>query len=157
VADTPLAKSMQNLAFRYTRWINRRERRTGHLFQGRDKAILVERDPYLLALMRYIHLHPVRAGLVQQPEDFPWSGHRAYLGSDGLPWLTFSRVTRHLHKSDGRPRPRPRGVDTRALATLAGSPFSRWRQPSRPCVLTAIRRDSSLCAYQGFHRRNPDS
>jgi len=88
VADVPLARGMQNLAFRYTRWVNRREKRIGHLFQGRYKAILVDRDSYLLELVRYIHLNPVRAGLAQDPGDYPWSGHRAYLGQETLPWLT---------------------------------------------------------------------
>jgi len=88
VGDVPLSRGMQNLAFRYTRWVNRREKRMGHLFQGRYKAILVDGDSYLLELVRYIHLNPVRAGLVQDPSDYPWSGHRAYLGQETLPWLT---------------------------------------------------------------------
>lgn len=52
--DIPLSRGMQNLSFRYTRWINRREKRTGHLFQERYKAILVDADSYLLELVRYI-------------------------------------------------------------------------------------------------------
>jgi len=52
---------MQNLSFRHTRWINWRNNRTGHLFQGRYKAVLVDSGGYLLELMRYIHLNPVRA------------------------------------------------------------------------------------------------
>ena len=58
VSDIPLSRGMQNLAFRYTRRINRREGRVGHLFQGRYRAILAERDTYLLDLVRYIHLNP---------------------------------------------------------------------------------------------------
>jgi hypothetical protein len=57
------------------------------LFQGRYKAILVERDSYLLELVRYIHLNPVRAKMVRQPSAYPWSGHRCYLGKETLPWL----------------------------------------------------------------------
>jgi len=86
--DIPLSRGMQNLSFRYTRWINWRENRAGHLFQGRFKAVLVDGDSYLLELVRYIHLNPVRAGMVKVPEDYPWSGHRAYLGKEFLPWLT---------------------------------------------------------------------
>jgi len=48
----------------------------------------VDADAYLLELTRYIHLNPVRAGMVKEPEDYPWSGHRAYLGSEVIPWLT---------------------------------------------------------------------
>jgi len=84
----PLSIGMQNLSFRYTRWINRQRKRTGHLFQGRYKAILVDSDSYLLALVRYIHLNPVRAGVVTKGEEYPWSGHQAYLGKETLPWLT---------------------------------------------------------------------
>ena len=57
------------------------------MFQGRYKAILVDADNYLLELVRYIHLNPVRAGIVENPHDYAWSGHRAYLGIKVLPWL----------------------------------------------------------------------
>ncbi len=88
VGAQPLAKIMQNLSFRYTRWVNKKQKRIGHLFQGRYKAILVDRDSYLLELVRYVHLNPVRAKLVRQAHLYPWSGHRAYLGRQTLPWLT---------------------------------------------------------------------
>ena len=84
----PLSRAMQNLAFRYTRHINARERRVGHLFQGRYKAILVDADAYLLELVRYVHLNPVRARLCDAPGAWRWSGHRAYLGRAAAPWLT---------------------------------------------------------------------
>ena len=87
VAEAPLAKVVQNLSFRYTRWVHRRQRTVGHLFQGRYKAILVDADGYLVTLVRYVHLNPVRAGLVARPEDYRWSGHRTYLGAQSLPWL----------------------------------------------------------------------
>jgi REP element-mobilizing transposase RayT len=61
VAETPLAKVVQNLSFRYTRWIHRQQRKVGYLFQGRYKAIQVDADVYLLGLVRYVHLNPVRA------------------------------------------------------------------------------------------------
>ena len=86
--DLPLQQGMQNLSFRYTRWINRRTKRTGHLFQGRYKAVLVDSDSYLLELVRYIHLNPVRAGMVKTPDDYLWSSHHAYMGRETLPWLT---------------------------------------------------------------------
>jgi len=98
VGHVPLAKIVQNLSFRYTRWINRRKRRIGHLFQGRYKAVLVDRDSYLLELTRYIHLNPVRAGLVKRPGQYRWSGHRAYLGNSELPWLTTDWVLSQFAK-----------------------------------------------------------
>jgi REP element-mobilizing transposase RayT len=69
----------QRLFGGYTKWANRTHRRVGHLFQGRFTSSMVEEDPYLLQLSRYIHLNPVKARLVRQPEDYPWSSLRAYL------------------------------------------------------------------------------
>lgn len=88
VGDIPLSKLMQLLSFSYTRWINTRYQRVGHLFQGRYKAILVEQESYLAELVRYIHLNPVRANLVTCATDYHWSGHRAYLGMEELSWFT---------------------------------------------------------------------
>lgn len=94
-ADVSLSKIIHHLAFRYTRYINRKEDRVGHLFQGRFKAILVDAENYLSELMRYIHLNPVRAGLVVFPEEYLWSSHRAYLNLEAIPWLTKEWI---LHK-----------------------------------------------------------
>jgi len=89
VEDKPLSKLMQNLSQRYTHWFNKRYDRVGHLFQGRYKAILVDKDAYLLELIRYIHLNPVRAGMVSDPIDYPLSSHAAYIGHVQPPsWLT---------------------------------------------------------------------
>jgi len=96
VTEIPLSKIMQNLSFRYTRWFNRRQKRMGHLFQGRYKAVLVDRDAYLLELVRYIHLNPVRSGMVKDAMDHEWSGHRAYAGLENLPWLTEDYVLGHF-------------------------------------------------------------
>lgn len=76
----PLSKTMQQLLGSYTRYFNRRHHRVGHLFQGRYRAILCDKDPYLLELVRYIHLNPVRSQIVKDPVAYRWSGHRAYLG-----------------------------------------------------------------------------
>jgi len=92
VSEVPLSKIMQNLSFRYTRWINSRHQRMGHLFQGRYKALLVEKESYMLELVRYIHLNPVRAGIVAFPVEYEWSGHRAYLGKEHIPWLSCDAV-----------------------------------------------------------------
>jgi REP element-mobilizing transposase RayT len=106
VAETPLSKIMQNLAFRYTRLINRREERIGHLFQGRFKALLVDADSYLLELVRYIHLNPVRAQLVADPADYPWSGHLSYLGKAHKEWLTTEWVSSQFAANSGAARRR---------------------------------------------------
>ena len=106
VGEIPLSRAMQNLSLRYTGWINRRERRTGHLFQGRYKALLVDRDSYLLELVRYIHLNPVRVGVGRDPAEYRWSSHRAYLGKEIIPWLTTDWVLGQLggRKTEARRR-----------------------------------------------------
>jgi len=67
VGDVSLSRILQNLSFRYARWVNWGQSRSGHLFQGRYKAVLVDADVYLQELTRYIHLNPVRAGMVKEP------------------------------------------------------------------------------------------
>ena len=92
VSEISLSKIIQNLSFRYTRYINTIKGRAGHLFQGRYKAILIDADNYLLQLVRYIHNNPVRAKIVYQCEDFLWSSHNSYCGESYIPWLTTSFV-----------------------------------------------------------------
>ncbi len=80
---TPLRKVMGRLMTGYAVNFNKRHRRRGHLFQNRYKSIVCEEDPYLLELVRYIHLNPLRAGLLKDLPDldrYPWSGHAAILG-----------------------------------------------------------------------------
>lgn len=91
-ADIPLSRIMQNVSLRFTKWINYTQSRTGHLFQGRYKALLIDADAYLLELVRYIHLNPVRAGIVASADEYQWSGHSAYLGNELLPWFTTDYV-----------------------------------------------------------------
>ena len=82
VGGIPLSKIMQSLQFRYTQYYNRRYKKSGHLFQGRYKAILCDRESYLLELVRYIHLNAVRAGLARKVDQYPWSSHWVYLRGD---------------------------------------------------------------------------
>ncbi|UHD17821.1 transposase [Thiocapsa bogorovii] len=81
--DANLSKGMRQLNGVYTQYVNRAHGRVGHLFQGRFKAILVERERYLLELARYVVLNPVRAGMVRAPGDWPWSSYRATVGEEG--------------------------------------------------------------------------
>jgi hypothetical protein len=87
VGETPLSRIMQNVSQRYTQWFNWRHKKRGHVFQGRYKAIMVDADEYLLELVAYVHLNPVRAHITDHPEKHPWSSHRAFLGKENLPWL----------------------------------------------------------------------
>jgi REP element-mobilizing transposase RayT len=83
-----LSRGMRHLNGVYTQASNRRHGRSGHLFQGRFKGILVDRDAYLLELSRYVVLNPVRAGMCDTPEQWPWSSYRAMIGSAPAPrWL----------------------------------------------------------------------
>jgi len=84
--QVPLSKILQGINQRFTMYFNRRYGTVGHLFQGRYKAILCDKDAYLLSLVKYLHCNPVRAGMVKQPEEYRWSSHREYLGmsKDGL-------------------------------------------------------------------------
>jgi len=82
VEATPLSKIMQALQFRYTRYFNTRYGKVGHLFQGRYKAILCDKYAYLLELIRYIHLNPIRSNLVRDLERYRWVSHQSYLGRE---------------------------------------------------------------------------
>ena len=80
--ETPYAnikQVMQNINTSYTVYINRRHSRAGHLFQGRYKAFIVEKENYLMELGRYIHLNPVSAMIVGRPGDYRWSSYREYV------------------------------------------------------------------------------
>jgi putative transposase len=74
--EIPLSRIMQNISLRYTKWINYTQKRMGHLFQGRYKALLLDADRYLMELVRYIHLNPVRAGMVVVPDEYGGIGVR---------------------------------------------------------------------------------
>jgi REP element-mobilizing transposase RayT len=79
-ADIHLSKIMQGLQQSYTAYFNRKYELVGHLFQGRYKAILCDGDAYLMTLIKYVHLNPVRAKLGRRPDEYLWSSHHAYLG-----------------------------------------------------------------------------
>lgn len=96
VGEIPLSKIIQNLSFRYTRYVNTIKEESGHLFQGRYKAILIDADSYLLQLVRYIHSNPVRANIAQHCEEFRWSSHGAYCGDVCIPWLATDLVLRQF-------------------------------------------------------------
>jgi putative transposase len=91
LVETPegnLSKGMRQLNGVYTQDFNRTHHRVGHVFQGRYKAILVEKEAYLLELVRYVVLNPVRAGMVRTPGEWPWSSYRATVGDECAPdWL----------------------------------------------------------------------
>ena len=92
VANIPLSKIIQNISFRYTLYINKKYDKTGHLFQGRYKAILIDPQSYLLQLVRYINLNPLTANIVNKPEEYRWSSYRAFVGKCRTDWLTLDYI-----------------------------------------------------------------
>lgn len=97
--ETPHAnikRVMQNINTSYTVYVNRKHRRHGHLFQGRYKSFIVEKESYLLELGRYIHLNPVRAGIVQKADDHGWSSYKEYVNGKGKHRITDTDDTLYL-------------------------------------------------------------
>jgi len=86
-ADKALSKMMQDLGRDYVRYFNKRHTRTGTLWEGRFRSSLIQTDRYFLACMAYIDLNPVRAGMVAQALDHPWSSHAHYVGARLDNWL----------------------------------------------------------------------
>lgn len=101
-AEGNLSVGMRQLNGVYSQRFNRSRRRVGHVFQGRYKAILVEKDTYLLELARYVVLNPVRAGMVSAPTAWPWSSYRATIGAEPAPsWLQTDWILRQFAETCG--------------------------------------------------------
>src|ERR671910_517791 len=92
-----LSRVMRHVDGIYTQRFNRRHRRDGALFRGRYKAILVDADEYLAAVVRYIHLNAGEAGIVKMPEDYRWASHRYYIqGKGGPSWLNTAEALEQI-------------------------------------------------------------
>jgi len=97
--ETPhsnIKQIMQNINTSYTVYINKRHRRSGHLFQGRYKSFIVDKEGYLLELGRYIHLNPVSAGIVQRADDYKWSSYKEYVEGNAKQKITDTEDTLYL-------------------------------------------------------------
>ncbi len=89
----PLSKILQVLLTAHTMYFNKKHDRVGHVFGGRFKSIAVEKETYLLEVVRYIHLNAVRAGLVERVEEYPWSSYLKYLtAGSGTPFIATSEI-----------------------------------------------------------------
>ena len=105
--QTPLSTVMRRLLTGYAQQFNRRHKRHGHLFQNRYKSILCEEDLYLLELVRYIHLNPIRAGIVKdlkKLKSYPKCGHSVLIGKIKHPWQHTDYVLRLFGKTIGTAR-----------------------------------------------------
>ena len=93
--DANLSAGMRQLNGVYTQHVNRRHGRVGHVYQGRFKAIVVQKDAYLMELARYVVLNPVRAGMVGDAGDWPWSSYSAMMSPANMPrpdWLATDKL-----------------------------------------------------------------
>jgi len=139
VNETPLSRIMLLLAGRYARSVQARLQTTGHLFEKRYHALLVDADEYLLTLLRYIHLNPVRANLASSPDEYPWSSHHVYTGRRSEPWVTTEFALRMLDSD------RQRAV-ARYEALMRSGP------PGSP-LLERNERDSRILGSDAFARK----
>jgi putative transposase len=100
----PLSKILQGINQSYTMYFNRKYRTVGHLFQGRYKAILCDKDAYLLALVKYISLNPVRAKIAKAPGEYRWSSHHSYLKQQRNDIVDTDQVLRMFSEDKSRAR-----------------------------------------------------
>lgn len=152
----PLPRSMRSLLTGYAGAFNRRHHREGHLFQNRYKSIVVEEDPYLLALVRYLHLNPLRAHVVAELralDRYPWTGHSALLGTVRRAWQDTQTILTQFGPT------RRRAVGAYRAFVAAGLPEGRRpdlqggglvRSLGGWAAVTALRRGRE--AYQGDER-----
>ena len=113
-----LSKAMQWLNGTYTGHFNWRHNRSGHLFQGRYHSVLITDEIHYLQLSMYIHLNPVRAGLVEGPDEYYWSSYRDYIGSrPRFAWLRMDEVLDRY----GASRPAQRRLYRRECLSLIGA------------------------------------
>ena len=119
----PLSRIMLNLHSFHGQKFNRRHDRVGHLFQGRYKAFLVDRDRYLFSLLRYVHLNPVKAKIVRDPARFRWSSDRFYRAGLGPAWLDLDRGLSMLAPRRSAAVARYRGL----FASVSGSEYEDAR------------------------------
>jgi REP element-mobilizing transposase RayT len=167
MVETPnpnLSLGMQHLNGVYTQRFNRQHNRTGHLLQGRFKAIVVEKEAHLLELARYIVLNPVRAAMVETASSYPWSSYRATAGDErAAPWLTTDWLLSQFARTTAVAQRRYREFVDQGLATtspwsmlkgqlfLGSEEFMRTMQPK----LLAVAAEGELPRSQRLAQR-PD-
>src|SRR5688572_8426640 len=142
VNEVPLGRVMMWVASRHARVVQGDLITTGHLFERRYHALLVDKDSYLLELVRYIHLNPVHAGIVNDPLRYRWSSHAAYMGVREIPWVTCDFVLRMLNEDP-------------AMAKAAYAEFIHKGVEAGfdPTILIAHRRDARILGDDKFLRR----
>jgi REP element-mobilizing transposase RayT len=128
IIETPnanLSRAMQYINGSYTTYVNTKRKRSGHLFQGRYKAIIVDVDTYLLELSRYIHLNPVRAKMVEKPEDHIYSSYKGFISNkkDGV--LTKELLMGMISESGKDSKSKYKAFVERAIGMETESPLKK--------------------------------
>jgi REP element-mobilizing transposase RayT len=155
-----LSLLMRQLNGVYTQTFNRNHDKVGHVFQGRFKAILVDRDNYLLALCRYVDLNPVRARMVAKPTNWPWSSYRAHAGRVDAPeWLDTAGLHGYLlgHPADNAADHRE--AAKRYAALVASAPdLQIWTEGLRQQIYLGddqfVEHMQALAATPSLHNKN---
>jgi REP element-mobilizing transposase RayT len=134
VGNAPLGPLVQRIAVRYARYRHKQLGIKGHLFERRHGAWLVQTDLYFVTLLRYIHLNPVNARMVESAAEYAWSSHRGYLGLEAIPWLTTDFGLSMFGKTEDIAR---RHYDIMVRGDLYASELSVFEQanPKDPRVL----------------------
>jgi putative transposase len=124
--DPNLSAGMHYLNGGYVNWYNCRYGRAGHVFQGRFKAIVVDSEGYWQEISRYVHLNPVRAGLVRRPEEWPWCSYRGYRDpKQRLRWVEYTRVLEEFGGDTAAARRKYRAFLEDGLGRKLDSPLFR--------------------------------
>lgn len=128
ILETPeknLSRIMHHINSSYTTYTNIKRKRSGHLFQGRYKAIVVDKDNYLMELSRYLHLNPVRANMTQRPEEYPYSSYRTMVSDAGDKLVTTSTILGMMANNTKDARERYRAFVESALNEELESPSGK--------------------------------
>jgi putative transposase len=129
--EANLSNLMHFLNGVYTQKFNYVNKSCGHVFQGRYKALLVEKENYLLEVTRYIHTNPVRAGIVDLPEDHQWSSHRLYIGSiSPPPWFHTDEVLSFFGKDERTSKEAFAGFVQQGVPEVIQKLYNRKRLPA---------------------------
>lgn len=131
VSDAPLGRIILRVAGRYARVTQAKLHTTGHLFEKRYYPVLVDADEYLMELLRYVHLNPVRARMVRNADEYPWSSHHVYLGNRDESWVTTDFALSMFHRERGPAIEAYRRFVSAATGKEATSPLSECNANDR--------------------------
>ena len=150
-----LSQIIRHINGAYTVYFNKRHHRIGHLLQGRYKAILVEADEYAGELSRYIHLNPVRAGIVTLPEGYPWTSYLNYTGKKKAPgWQTTDWLLGYFGKTQAEAQKKYRAFVEAKIGVAGGDPLKEAKASTILGRTEFI--EEITVKYIGARKRNRD-